>query len=123
MAIVTYYAWPKVDVQLATAPFIFNELWHREMANRLKSEQPAAKDDLTITWLRQRVEFLAHSENSPMRESFRKYDTPFTNWFTGGPIIEEDSPGNFQIMVKGDTYQYVWYDGHGRAKSEPLFTR
>ncbi len=120
LAIGAYFAWPKIDVHLSKMPFLFNEMWHRTMVDHLKSEIAVNHSDVTLEWLKQRAEVLAHSENSPMQESFQYFDRPLTNRFTGGPILEEDSPGNYQIISKENGYQYVWYDANGFAKFEPL---
>jgi hypothetical protein len=44
-----------------------------------------------------------------------------TNFFSGQPWHEEDSPGNYTIRQTAQGIEYLWYDIEGGEHVVPLF--
>jgi hypothetical protein len=59
-----------------------------------------------LAWIRQQL-----SEIAPLRNNLTAYEQ--INSFTGQPVHEEDSPGNFTLTESPAGILYTWYDIDG----------
>jgi hypothetical protein len=65
---------------------------HERLAEEVVGEKsPAAARDLAV-------------------ETWQKY----RNQFTGGPVVEEDSPGNYLVREREGKVEYVWFGASGK---------
>jgi len=84
-------------------------------ALELKEGEHAKKDGVKfkpdITWVRQQISQRKEEITPNMR----------TNYFSGEPWHEEDSPGNYTLRETSNGVEYVWYDIDGGENVVPLF--
>jgi drug/metabolite transporter (DMT)-like permease len=108
----TYLALPKTPVVTAIRPIartkymhtrIFEVLLDRIPPNRLTAD---AKSTTNLEWIRQQL-----NENATFRRLLP--DRCQTNLFTGEPLREEDSPGNYTVRQNKNALLYIWYDLDG----------
>ena len=70
--------------------------------------------DTDVAWVRAQLR-----ETSNFRRNLKPEFQ--TNFFTGQPWHEEDSPGNYTIRQNQQEIEYVWYDIDGGEHAIPLF--
>lgn len=110
--------WPTEDVQLTYSPQTRNASAHRDIAASIAYfEHGLPEDATTVEWVRKRVDHLLNSPDSPVGDYRMHWNR---NPFTGGPRVEEDSPGNYTVRPAGRKPAYVWYDGFGGEHVELL---
>ena len=69
-----------------------------------------------VAWMRNQL-----SETSGLRRPFGLLSP--ANFFSGLPLREEDSPGNWTARQTGEGLQYVWYDMAGGEHAVLLFAK
>jgi hypothetical protein len=112
---------PKIPVVVQTWPESQNAyVQGMEIPASLESKidqhslKPAANFTPDIAWVRQQL-----VETSDLR---REIGSNFqTNFFSGQPWHEEDSPGNYTIRQTAQGIEYLWYDIEGGEHVVPLF--
>jgi len=106
-----YLSLPKTPAISTTRPWIRNHILHNGIATALSAAAQENKPNGQIfkpdlAWVRQQL-----SENSAFRKEWLSSDQ--MNFFTGRPIREEDSPGNFTLTETPAGVLYTWYDIDG----------
>jgi len=107
---------PKVPVVVQIMPAIRNLGVHSEIPRKLYKKAGEEGKSFTpdIAWARQQL-----GATSVFR---RNLDPGLqTNFFTGQPWREEDSPGNCTVRQTAEGIEYVWYDLEGGEHAVPLF--
>ncbi len=111
------YLWlPKIPVVVQRMPTLRNMMLHREIPSALEVEasKPGTNFTPDVAWVRSQL-----GETSSLRREFLPGSQ--TNFFTGQPWHEEDSPGNWTARQTGEGVEYVWYDLEGGEHAVPLF--
>ena len=118
-ALVALLVWPAIYLSLPKTPAFSirfptsrNRGHHEQIAGLVSLEATRTgnkngrsfKPDLA--WVRQQL-----SEASDFRNSLSAYDQ--MNFFTGRPVHEEDSPGNYTLSESPAGILYTWYDIDG----------
>ena len=112
---------PKIPVVVRTMPesetaylqgleipqFLGSKAWRQ-------ATKPAANFTPDIAWVRQQL-----AETSDLRRELGPKLQ--TNFFSGQPWHEEDSPGNYAIRQTAQGIEYLWYDIEGGENVVPLF--
>jgi hypothetical protein len=106
-----YLALPKLrgaDVlSLHLMPLSFNKLDHELILKELDEMEPADDPAAALAACRKEATAIIAKARG---EHAKAYGNPFT----GQPIHEEDSPGNYLIELKGDKPKYFYFDINGR---------
>ncbi len=106
---VAYGLWPKQEVRLARSPDSYNADQHWDVASMLDDADALNPGEtLTLDWVTSRLKTLLHN-----RTMVRYLSGAGDNLFTGEPMIEEDSPGNYRLRVGEKGAEYLWYDRWG----------
>ena len=112
-----YLLLPKIPVVIQRRPTFRNWELHQQFVPEgleVEASEKGTNFAPDITWLHQQLE-----ENSVFR---RKLAPDWrTNFFTGRPWREEDSPGNCTVRQTVKGMEYVWYDIAGGEHGVPLF--
>jgi hypothetical protein len=113
-------AWPAIYLSLPKTPAFStripgpqNETLHEQLAGMVSLEAARNHKDShgftpNLAWVRQQL-----SGNSEFRKALPSSEQ--MNFFTGQPIHEEDSPGNFTLSESPAGILYTWYDIDGGA--------
>jgi hypothetical protein len=130
LALVSILLWPAVFLSLPKIPVVVQTMPQRhnfwlhgsfipQALDFQAREQPrnAATDFMPdIPWVRQQLD-----QTSDLR---RRLGSHFqTNFFSGLPWHEEDSPGNYTIRQTAEGIEYHWYDIEGGEHVVPLFRK
>jgi len=108
---VIYVGLPKIPVRLerGAGSTTFTSL--RTLANSLQEDKPVTAAEIRF----RAKELLSRSEDAEGYPDFQ-------NHLLGGPIREEDSPGNFTLRENGEDLEFVGYDAAGAADEEWYMT-
>jgi len=107
-----YLLLPKTTAFLTRFPTSLNRSQHEMTAVFLSDEaaqienKNGGKFKPNLAWIRQQL-----SEIAPLRNNLTAYEQ--INSFTGQPVHEEDSPGNFTLTESPAGILYTWYDIDG----------
>lgn len=107
---------PKIPVVVQVNPERRNRYLHDDISRSLRwvADDRGTNSLPDIAWVRQQL-----GSNSLFRRDW--YPEFQTNYFTGQPWHEEDSPGNYTLRQTTEGIEYVWYDIEGGEHAEPLF--
>jgi hypothetical protein len=106
---VSWWMLPTVPVRFERLPGISlrNTLYHAYVeAILLAEDQP----ELELSELR-----LALAERLATANADKRSSVTFTNLFTGQPVRDEDSPGNYVLRQRDDQFEFVAFDPEGAA--------
>jgi hypothetical protein len=110
---------PRIAVITQRWPSLRNERLHEQILPAFLEDEAKEKGSTfqpDIAWVRQQL-----LESSEFRRAFNPEFQ--TNYFSGQPWREEDSPGNYTLRQTADGLEYVWYDIAGGDHSVPLFRK
>ena len=109
---------PKMAAVVEIMPTIKNYESHIKIINALddKSDKQGNRFTPDIAWVRQQL-----GETSVFRREL--HPDCQTNFFSGQPWHEEDSPGNYTLRQTAEGIEYVWYDIEGGEHAVPLFPK
>lgn len=113
------YLWlPKIPVVVQRMPAYGNMTLHRQIPMMLerKATEQGTNSTPDVAWLRNQLD----PSSSLRREEWHLSQT---NFFSGQPWREEDSPGNWTARQTAAGIEYVWYDLEGGKHAVPLFRK
>jgi hypothetical protein len=111
-----YLLLPKIPVVVQMRPAGRNMLLHHSIPSYLEEEAGGKGTNFTpdIAWVRMQLR-----DTSDFRRNINpKFQT---NFFSGQPWCEEDSPGNYTVRQTAGGIEYIWYDIEGGEHAVPLF--
>jgi hypothetical protein len=113
------YLWlPKIPVVVQRRPTFRNMHLHREIPRTIEMIASEQGTNFTpdVAWVRHQL-----GETSTLRHE--AWPLSQTNFFSGQPWHEEDSPGNWTARQTAEGIEYVWYDLEGGEHAVPLFRK
>ena len=113
------YLWlPKIPVVVQRMPGLRNMALHRQIPDMLEWQARGQGTNFVpdAAWVRNQL-----SETSSLRRN--GWPLSETNFLTGQPWREEDSPGNWTARQTAAGIEYVWYDLEGGEHVVPLFRK
>jgi hypothetical protein len=112
-----YLLVPKIPVVIQRIPAVRNTQLHERFIPAFLDDEASKQGtnfEPDVAWVRMQLR-----ENSIFRRNLGPDSQ--TNYFTGQPWQEEDSPGNWTARQTAEGIEYDWYDIEGGEHAVPLF--
>lgn len=101
-AIFVFVAVPKIDVRLAQSPFLRSHMNLRELG-LLFDKYNQTNHPSSLGEARAVLKKIGEQDPRLVEENF----------LLGGPVREEDSPGNYLLRQNTNGVEFVWFDANG----------
>jgi hypothetical protein len=109
---------PQIPVVVQAMPERRSEEFHYDITSMLENRASTQRWNFSpdLAWVREQI-----ADSIRISEQLRTFVR--TNFFTGQPCREEDSPGNYTLRHTAEGLEYVWYDFEGGEHPIPLFRK